>query len=52
VIKGLNGASLGEGLSGHWVQAYFLRGLIDAEGGSLEITTEEGEVNIKIRLPL
>jgi histidine phosphotransferase ChpT len=52
VIEGLNGAPLVDGLSGHWVQAYFLRGLIDAEGGALEIAAEEGEVNIKIRLPL
>jgi histidine phosphotransferase ChpT len=52
VIDGLNGVPLNEGLSGHWVQAYFLRSLIDAEGGSLEIQTGEGEVTVEVRLPL
>jgi histidine phosphotransferase ChpT len=51
VIDGLNGVPLNEGLSGHWVQAYFLRSLIDAEGGSLEIETGEGEVTVRVRLP-
>jgi histidine phosphotransferase ChpT len=52
VIEGLNGAPLGEGLSGHWVQAYFLRGQIDAVGGSLEVAIEEAEARFEARLPL
>jgi histidine phosphotransferase ChpT len=52
VIDGLNGAPLGEGLSGHWVQAYFLRSVIDAAGGSLEIAIGEGEITVRVRLPL
>jgi histidine phosphotransferase ChpT len=52
VIAGLNGAPLGEGLSGHWVQAYFLRGQIDAVGGSLEVAVEEAEARFEARLPL
>lgn len=52
VRDGLNGAALAEGLSGHWVQAYFLRSLVDAAGGSLDIATEDGEVNVKVRLPI
>ena len=52
VIDGLNGAPLGEGLSGHWVQAYFLRSVIDAAGGSLEIDIGEGEITVRVRLPL
>jgi histidine phosphotransferase ChpT len=52
VIEGLNGAPLGDGLSGHWVQAYFLKSLVDAAGGSLEVTIGEGEVCVAVRLPL
>lgn len=52
VIAGLNGAPLGDGLSGHWVQAYFLKSLVDAEGGSLNIDIGEAEVSVGVRLPL
>ena len=52
VIDGLDGAPLAEGgLSGHWVQAYFLRGVVDAAGGSLETSVGEGEVVVTVRLP-
>jgi histidine phosphotransferase ChpT len=51
VIDGLGGAPLGDGLSGHWVQAYFLRGLVDAEGGALETVVGEGEMTVTVRLP-
>lgn len=52
VIDGLNGKPLGEGLSGHWVQAYFLRGVVEAAGGSLEIVANEGEIVVAVRMPL
>lgn len=52
VIDGLNGAPLGEGLAGHWVQAYFLRSVIDAAGGTLKIAIGEGEITVRVRLPL
>ena len=52
VVDGLSGKPLGDGLGGHWVQAFFLRSLVDAEGGSLEIATAEEEVVVKVRLPL
>jgi histidine phosphotransferase ChpT len=51
VIDGLNGAPLQDGLSGHWVQAYFLHGLVQAEGGVLESLFGEGEMTITARLP-
>jgi histidine phosphotransferase ChpT len=51
VTDGLNGAPLGEGLGGHWVQAYFLRSLVDAAGGSLDVTIAEEEVVVRVRLP-
>jgi len=52
VIDGLNGAPLGDGLGGHWVQAFFLRGVVDAADGELDITTAEGEVTVRVRLPI
>jgi len=52
VVEGLNGAPLGDGLSGHWVQAYFLKSLVAGAGGSLETTIGEGEVSVRVRLPL
>jgi histidine phosphotransferase ChpT len=51
VVDGLAGAPLRDGLSGHWVQAYFLHGLIEAEGGSLKTLVGEGEMTITARLP-
>ena len=42
VVAGLRGEPLGEGLGGHWVQAYYLHALVAAAGGrcSAEITEE------------
>jgi histidine phosphotransferase ChpT len=51
VLDGLNGERLGDGLGGHWVQAYYLRGLIDAAGGVLRTEFGEGEISVTARLP-
>jgi len=51
VIDGLNGLPLGEGLGGHWVQAYYLRGIVEAAGGSLEVAVEPESVMVRARLP-
>jgi histidine phosphotransferase ChpT len=51
VVDGLNGARLGEGLGGHWVQAFYLRSLIEAAGGTLDIELGEGEITLTARLP-
>jgi histidine phosphotransferase ChpT len=50
VLDGLNGERLGEGLGGHWVQAFYLRGLVEAAGGSLEVDIGEGEITLTARL--
>ena len=50
-LKGLNGENLGEGLSGRWVQPYFLRALTAEAGGSLELSQGEGVVCVAVRLP-
>ena len=51
VLDGLNGARLGEGLGGHWVQAFYLRSLIDAAGGELGVEILDGEVVLTARMP-
>jgi histidine phosphotransferase ChpT len=52
VLAGLNGERLLEGLGGHWVQAYYLRLIVDAAGGGLEVALGEGEAVVTVRLPL
>ena len=51
VVCGLKGEPLRDGLSGHWVQAYFLKGVVDAEGGSLEVSVDEAQMSVVVRLP-
>jgi histidine phosphotransferase ChpT len=49
---GLMGRPFGEGLAGHWVQAFFLRSVIDQAGGRLEVETEDEAVRVRVRLPI
>ena len=51
VLEGLGGQRLSEGRTGHWVQAYYLRKLIDEAGGALEIDTQETQVTLRARFP-
>jgi histidine phosphotransferase ChpT len=51
VLDGLNGERLGDGLGGHWVQAYYLRGLLDSVGGALSIDFGEGEITLTATIP-
>jgi histidine phosphotransferase ChpT len=51
VIDGLNGKRLGEGLGGHWVQAFYLRRLVDEAGGEVSVDVGEGEITLTARLP-
>jgi histidine phosphotransferase ChpT len=50
VADGLEGLPLGDGLGGHWVQAYYLKSLVDAANGAIE--TEIGETSVTIRARL
>jgi histidine phosphotransferase ChpT len=52
VIDGLEGRRLAEGLTGLWVQAYYLRQIVDAAGGSLDHEAVEERVTIRVRLPI
>jgi histidine phosphotransferase ChpT len=51
VLDGLNGERLGEGLGGHWVQAFYLRSLVEAAGGTLEVEVVEGEATLTAKMP-
>ncbi|MBQ1543508.1 histidine phosphotransferase [Caulobacter sp. CCUG 60055] len=51
VAAGLRGEPLGEGLGGHWVQAYYLNALVRAAGGSVEIETTEDKAVVRARTP-
>ena len=51
VLAGLQGLPMADGLSGHWVQAYYLHGILAAVGGSLAAEAELEKVVITARLP-
>lgn len=52
VVAGLNGEPLVEGLSGHWIQAYFLHATVQAAGGRLEHVVAEERVLLRARVPV
>ena len=52
VIGGLKGEPLGEGLSGHWVQAYYLHALLKAVGGGVDHHVAEEKVTLRARCPV
>jgi histidine phosphotransferase ChpT len=51
VVAGLNGEPLGEGLGGHWVQAYYLHALVQAAGGAVEWEIADERVALRARTP-
>ncbi|HET9161251.1 MAG TPA: histidine phosphotransferase family protein [Caulobacteraceae bacterium] len=51
VAEGLSGQPLGEGLAGHWVQAYYLFRLVKEAGGSLSFEADETRMTAKARVP-
>lgn len=51
VADGLEGRPLTDGLSGHWVQAYYLHAVVAAAGGALEVETADGRAVFTVRLP-
>jgi histidine phosphotransferase ChpT len=52
VMRGLAGEPLGEGLSGHWVQAYFVHAIVTAAGGALRHEVAEDRAVLTARIPL
>lgn len=51
MLEGLHGEPLGEGLGGHWVQAYYLHALLKAAGGRVDALAGEGRVVLRARCP-
>jgi histidine phosphotransferase ChpT len=51
VLDGLRGQPLGEGLGGHWVQAYYLNALVTAAGGRCDAEVSEERVLLTAILP-
>ncbi len=51
VVAGLKGEPLGEGMGGHWVQAYYLHGLLKAAGGRADYAIAEDKVTLRARAP-
>jgi len=51
VVAGLNGEPLGEGLGGHWVQAFYLHSLVAATGGRVTAEISEERVLLAATVP-
>ena len=49
-IDGLKGMAFGEGLGGHWVQAYFLYSIVAQAGGELGFEIEDEAVRVRVKL--
>jgi histidine phosphotransferase ChpT len=52
VVDGLEGRRLEEGLAGLWVQAYYLRQIIDAVGGTLSHEASDDRVTLRASIPI
>ena len=50
-IDGLEGRPFSEGLGGQWVQAFFLRSVVEQAAGTLEYEAEENVVRLRVKLP-
>jgi histidine phosphotransferase ChpT len=51
VVEGLRGDALGDGLAGHWVQAYYLNRLVSEAGGTLDFSIDEERMVARARVP-
>jgi histidine phosphotransferase ChpT len=51
VMQGLRGERLTEGMSGHWVQAYYLHALVEAAGGEIAAAAEDERVLLTAKVP-
>lgn len=52
VLSGLLGHPLGEGLSGHWVQAYYVHALLKSVGGAVDASVGPDKAVFRARCPL
>jgi histidine phosphotransferase ChpT len=51
-ITGLQGEQLNEGLSGQWVQGFWLASVVREAGGTVGLETGEDMVSLSVRIPL
>ena len=51
VLAGLHGQGPGEGLSGRWVQAYYLQALTASVGGAIAAEASDGVVILRATIP-
>jgi histidine phosphotransferase ChpT len=51
VLAGLKGEGMGEGLHGHWVQAYYLHLIVRDAGGRLKAEASDEKVTFAVLLP-
>ncbi len=49
-VDGLSGRPFSEGLGGQWVQAYFLRAIVERSGGTMEFAIEDEAIRVKVDL--
>ena len=50
-VDGLEGRPFSEGLGGQWVQAFFLRSIVDQAAGTMTYEADEGVVRLRVNLP-
>ncbi len=50
VKAGLTGEPKGDGVGGHWIQAYYLHSLLSEAGGAMEVTVGEDRVVVRARV--
>ena len=51
VKSGLDGETLGDGLAGRWVQAYYVQAVARAGGGHIEVETSDESVVFRATIP-
>jgi len=50
-VEGLNGQPLSDGLSGQWIQPFWLNSVVREAGGTMDITLEPDHLSLRITLP-
>ena len=52
VAEGLDGKMLSDGMTGRWVQAYYLSRIVDQAGGTISYGATDEAITAQIQLPL
>ena len=51
IAEGLRGDALGDGLAGHWVQAYYVHRLVKEAGGAIDVDLDGERLTVSARVP-